>query len=95
MARALIDCYERSEHQKGGYLKRLERESLSKYPHLPQRGQTLACQAKRNLAGDEVLQVTDRRDLDLVNDAPQGVSRRRRIQGVIRNLQKDNILMEL
>ena len=35
------------------------------------------------------------RDLDLVNDAPQGVSRRRRIQGVIWNLQRDNILMEL
>ena len=34
-------------------------------------------------------------DLDLVNDAPQGVSRRRGIQGVIWNLQRDNILMEL
>ena len=45
--------------------------------------------------GDGVLQVTGSRDLDLVNDAPQGASRRRRIQGVIWNLQRDNILMEL
>ena len=57
--------------------------------------QTLACQAKRNLVGDGVLQVTGSRDLYLVNDAPQGASRRRRIQGVIWNLQRDNILMEL
>ena len=42
-----------------------------------------------------VLQVTDSRDLDLINDAQQGASRRRRIQGVIWNLQSDNILMEL
>ena len=95
MARALIDCYEQSEPQRGGYLKRLEREWLSKYPHLPQTGRTFACQAKRNLAGDRVLQVTGSQDLDLVNDAPQGASRRRRIQGVIWNLQRDNILMEL
>ena len=56
---------------------------------------TLAFQTKRNLVGDGVLQVTGSRDLDLVNDAPQGASRRRRIQGVIWNLQRDNILMEL
>ena len=97
MVRALIDCYERSEPKRGGYQKRLEREWLSKYPHLPQTGRTLAFQAKRNLVGDGVLQVTGSRDLDLVNDAPQGASRRRRIQGVIWNLklQRDNILMEL
>ena len=52
-------------------------------------------QATRNLVGDEVMQVTGSRDLDLVNDAPQGASRRRRIQGVIWNLQRDYILMEL
>ena len=62
---------------------------------MPQTCRTLAFQAKRNLVGDGVLQVTDSRDLDLVNDAPQGASRRRRIQGVIWNLQRDNILMEL
>ena len=95
MARALTDCYVRSEPQRGGYLKCLEREWLSKYPNLPQTGQTLACQAKSNLAGDGVLQVTDSRDLDLVNDAPQGASRRKRVQGVIWNFQRDNILMEL
>ena len=95
MVRALIDCYERSEPKRGGYQKRLEREWLNKYPHLPQTGRTLAFQAKRNLVGDGVLQVTGSRDLDLVNDAPQGASRRRRIQGVIWNLQRDNILMEL
>ena len=95
MVRALIDCYERSEPKRGGYQKRLERERLSKYPHLPQTGRTLAFQAKRNLVEDGVLQVTGSRDLDLVNDAPQGASRRRRIQGVIWNLQRDNILMEL
>ena len=70
MARALIDCYERSEPQRRGYLKRLEWVWLSKYPHLPQTGRTLACQAKRNFAGDRVLQVTGSQDLDLVNDAP-------------------------
>ena len=95
MVRALIDCYERSEPKRGGYQKRLEREWLSKYPHFPQTGRTLAFQAKRNLEGDGVLQVTGSRDLDLVIDAPQGASRRRRIQGVIWNLQRDNILMEL
>ena len=95
MSRALGDYYKRSEPRIGGYLKRLEGEWLSKYPNLPQTGRTLACQAKRNLAGDGVLQVTDNRDLDLVNDAPQGASRRRRVQGVIWNLQRDNILMEL
>ena len=95
MVRALIDCYEHSEPKRGGYQKRLEREWLRKYPHLPQIGRTLAFQAKRNLVGDGVLQVTGNRELDLVNDAPQGASRRRRIQGVIWNLQRDNILMEL
>ena len=95
MARALIDCYERSEPQRGHYLKRLEREWLCKYPNLPQTSQTLACQAKMNLAGDGVLQVTDSPDLDLVNDARIGASRRRRVQEVILNLQRDNILMEL
>ena len=95
MVRALIDCYERSEPKRGGYQKCLEREWLSKYPHLPQTGQTLAFQTKRNLVGDVVLQVMGSRDLDLVNDAPQGASRRKRIQGVIWNLQRDNILMEL
>ena len=83
MVRALIDCYERSEPKRGGYQKRLELEWLSKYPHLPQTGRTLAFQAKRNLVGDGVLQLTGSRDLDLVNDALQGASRRRRIQGVI------------
>ena len=95
MVRALIDCYEQSEPKRGGYQKSLEREWLSKYSHLPQTSRTLAFQAKRNLVGDEVLQVTGSRDLDFVNDAPQGASRRRRIQGVIWNLQRDNILMEL
>ena len=38
MVRALIDCFERSEPKGGGYQKRLEREWLSKYPHLPQTG---------------------------------------------------------
>ena len=95
MVRALIDCYERSEPKRVGYQKRLEREWLRKYPHLPQTGRTLAFQAKRNLVEDGVLQVTGSRDLVLVNDAPQGASRRRRIQGVIWNLQRDNILMEL
>ena len=51
--------------------------------------------SKRNLVGVGVLQVTGSRDLDLVNDVPQSASRRRRIQGVIWNLQRDNILMEL
>ena len=46
------------------------------------------------MVGDGVLQVTGSRDLDLVNDAPQGASRRRRIQGVIWNLQRDNTLTE-
>ena len=95
MVRALIDCYERSEPKRSGYQKRLEQEWLSKYPHLRQTNRTLAFQAKRNLVGDGVLQVTGSRDLDLVNDAPQGASRRRRIQGVIWNLQRSNILMEL
>ena len=64
-------------------------------PTFAQTGRTLAFQAKRNLVGDGVQQVTGSRDLDLVNDATQGASRRRRIQGVIWNLQRDNILMEL
>ena len=62
---------------------------------MPHTGRTLAFQAKRSLVGDGVLHVTGSRDLDLVNDAPQGAFRRRRIQGVIWNLQRDNILMEL
>ena len=95
MVRVVIDCYEPSEPQRGGYLKGLEWEWLSKNPHLPQTGRTLACQAKRKLAGDGVRQVTGSLDLDLVNDAPQGASGRRRIQGVIFNLQRDNILMEI
>ena len=95
MVRALIDCYERSEPKRGGYQKHLEGEWLNKYPHLLQTGRTLAFQAKRNLVGDGVLQVSGSRDLDLVNDVLQGASRRRRIQGVICNLQRDNILMEL
>ena len=80
MARALIDCFERSEPKRRGYLKHLEQEWLIKFPNLPLTGRTLACQAKRNLAGDGVLQVTDsQRHLDLVNDAPQGTSRRRKV----------------
>ena len=95
MARALMDFYARSEPKRGGYQKGLEREWLSKYPHLSQTCRTLAWQAKTSLVGDVVLQVTGSRDLDLLNDAPHGASRRRRIQGVIWNLQKDNIPMEL
>ena len=94
MVRALIDCYEHSEPKRGGYEKRLEWEWLSKSPHLPQTSQILGCQAKSNLVRDGVLQVTGCRDLDLVNVAPQGAFRRRRIQGVIWNPQRDNILME-
>ena len=73
MVRALIDCYEPSEPKRGGYQKCLELEWLSKYPHLPQTGQTFAFQAKRNLVGDGILQVTSSCDLNLVNDALQGV----------------------
>ena len=58
MVRALIDCYERSEPKRSRYQKRLEQEWLGKYPNLPQTGRTLAFQAKRNLVGDGVLQVT-------------------------------------
>ena len=78
--------------KRGGYQKRLDWKWLSKYLHLPQTSRTLAYQAKRNLVGEGVLQLTGSRDLDLVNDAPQGASRSRKIQGVIWNLQRDNIL---
>ena len=93
-ARALNDCFEQCEPQITGNLKRLKQEWLSKLG--PQTGRILASQTKRNLAGDGVLQVTDsQRNVNLVNETPQGTSRRRKVQRVIWNLQRDNILMEL
>ena len=65
MARALIDCYERPEPQRGGYLKCLEWEWLSKYPHLSQTSRTLACQAKPKGTWWETKYSTDQKKVTL------------------------------
>ena len=93
MVRALIDCYERSEPKKRWLSEAFRAGMAEQIPTFVSDRRTLAFQANRNLVGDGVVQVTGSLDLDLVNDAPQGASRR--IQGVIRKLQRDNILMEL